>query len=75
MALPDFARILRASNIRVGDFRARGAPAILIGVSAVVLSAGTVRVLALAAPSLTDVLREATKLAAVVRGDQRRLTP
>jgi len=40
MKLPNFARILRASNVRYGDFRARGVPAILIGVSAVVLAAG-----------------------------------
>ena len=62
MAVPDFARILRASNLRFGAFRARGVPAILLGVSAIVLTAGTVRALAAAAPSLAEVVRETTKL-------------
>ena len=76
MPLPDFARILRASNIRYGDFRARGVPAILLGVSAIVVAAGSVRALAAAAPSLAEALREATKLVDAVRsdrGEQRRL--
>jgi hypothetical protein len=75
MARFDPARILRASSIRIGDVRVRGVPAILLGISAIVVSAGTVRALALAAPSLADALREATKLADVMRSDrdQRRL--
>ncbi|MDB5041223.1 MAG: hypothetical protein JWN27_1949 [Candidatus Eremiobacteraeota bacterium] len=73
MKLPNFARILRASNVRYGDFRARGVPAILIGVSAVVLAAGTVRALKSAAPSLAEVVRETTKLVEAARTDQRRL--
>ena len=76
MARFDPARILRASSIRVGDVRVRGVPAILLGVSAIVISAGTVRALARAAPSLAEALREATKLVDAVRsdrGDQRRL--
>jgi len=76
MARFDPARILRASQIRFGDVRVRGVPAILLGVSAIVVSAGTVRALARAAPSLAEALREATKLVDAVRsdrGDQRRL--
>ncbi|HEV3087578.1 MAG TPA: hypothetical protein VGX96_10180 [Candidatus Elarobacter sp.] len=76
MAVPDFARILRASQIRVGKIRVRGVPAILLGVSAIVAVAGTARALAIAAPSLGEALREATKLVDAVRtdrGDQRRL--
>ena len=76
MAAPDFARILRASQIRVGKVRVRGVPAILLGVSAVVAVAGTARALAIAAPSLGEALREATKLVEAIRsdrGDQRRL--
>jgi len=75
MAAPDFARILRASNLRFGGFRARGVPAILLGFSAIVLAAGTVRALAAAAPTLAESIREATKLAEALRSDQRRLTP
>lgn len=73
----DPARVLRASTFRYGKFRARGVPAILFGVSAVVLSAGTVRALAAAAPSLAEVVRETTKLVLAARGDrdeQRRLS-
>jgi hypothetical protein len=73
MAVPDFARILRASQIRYGGFRARGVPAILLGVGAVVLTAGTVNALALAAPSLAEALREATKLVDAMRADRPRL--
>jgi len=76
MAPFDPTRILRASSIRFGDVRVRGVPAILLGVSAIVVSAGTVRALARAAPSLAEALREATKLVDAVRsdrGDQRRL--
>jgi hypothetical protein len=74
MPTPDLARILRASSIRYGDFRARGLPAILLGASAVVLASGTVRALAAAAPSLADALREATKLVDAMRSDRPRLT-
>jgi hypothetical protein len=73
MTFPDFARILRASQIRYGGFRARGVPAILLGVSAVVATAGTVKALAIAAPSLAEALREATKLVDAVRTDRPRL--
>jgi hypothetical protein len=73
MKLPDYARILRASSLRYGNFRARGVPAILIGASAIVLAAGTVRALKTAAPSLAEVVRETTKLVEAARSDQRRL--
>jgi hypothetical protein len=73
MAAPDFARILRASQIRYRGFRARGVPSILIGVSGIVLTAGTVRALAVAAPSLAEALREATKLVDAMRSDRPRL--
>jgi hypothetical protein len=78
MARFDPARILRASHIHVGKkIRVRGVPAILLGVSAIVAVAGTSRALRAAAPALPEVLREATKLAGAIRGDnaeQRRLT-
>jgi hypothetical protein len=73
MAVPDFARILRASQIHYRGFRARGVPAILLGVSAIVLTAGSVRALAVAAPSLAEALREATKLVDAMRSDRPRL--
>jgi len=76
MARPDLAPVLRASVLRFGKLRARGVPAILLGASAIVIAAGTVRALKAAAPSLADSLREATKLVEALRSDrdQRRLT-
>lgn len=71
----DLPAILRASAVRYGGFRARGVPAIMLGVSAVVLAAGTVRALAVAAPSLADTLREAKSLADALRGERPRLNP
>ena len=77
MAAFDPARILRASHIHIGKkIRVRGVPSILLGVSAIVLTAGAMRALRTAAPSLPEALREATKLVDAVRGDrgeQRRL--
>jgi hypothetical protein len=75
MAVFDPARILRASTIRFGDVRARGVPAILLGVSAVITAAGTVRALRAAAPSLPEVLREAKQLVDALRADRPRLRP
>jgi hypothetical protein len=78
MAAFDPARILRASQIKAGPLRVRGVPAILLGVSSIVISAGAMRALRAAAPSLVDVLREATRLVDAVRidrNDPRRLSP
>ena len=76
MALPDFARILRASNIRIGGLRARGVPAILLGASAIVLAAGSMRALRAASPNLADALREAKNLVDALREERpRRLNP
>ncbi|HTJ25047.1 MAG TPA: hypothetical protein VMA36_02680 [Candidatus Limnocylindria bacterium] len=75
MAAFDPARILRASSVRFGSLRVRGVPAILLGVSSVVLAAGTVRALGIAAPSLPEVLREAKLLIEANRADRPRLKP
>lgn len=75
MAAFDPARILRASSIRYGDFRARGVPAILLGAGAIVVAVGSMRALRAAAPALGDVLREATKLVDAMRTDRPRLKP
>jgi len=65
----DLARMLRASNIRIGKkITVRGVPAILLGVSSVVAVAGVARAMRAAAPSLPEALREATKLVGALRG-------
>ena len=75
MALRDLATVLRASALRYGPFRARGVPAILLGASAIVLTAGTVRALAAATPSLAETLREAKGLVEALRGGDRKQLP
>jgi hypothetical protein len=55
----DPVALLRASRIRVGRVRARGVPAILIGVSCVVVAVGVARAVQTAAPALPDAFREA----------------
>ena len=55
--------VMRASRIRVGrTMRAQGVPAILIGVSCVVVAAGVSRALLTAAPALPDAFREGRNL-------------
>jgi hypothetical protein len=71
----DPARILRASRIRVGSFRATGAPAIFLGVAAVILTAGIARSLATLAPLLPETLRETKNLIETTKRDGRLLTP
>jgi len=54
---------LKASRIRVGkSLRAQGVPAILMGVSCVVLAAGVSRAIQTAAPALPDAFREGRNL-------------
>jgi hypothetical protein len=54
----DPARVLRASRLRVGRFRAVGVPAILIGVAGIILAAGVSRSMGTVAPMLPETLRE-----------------
>ena len=76
MPLPDFARILRASQLRYGGFRARGVPAILLGVSDDRRSPpGPSRALAAPRRRWPKSLREATKLVAGAAHRPRRHAP
>jgi len=58
----DPARTLRVSKIRIGNLRAQGIPAILIGAAAIVLAAGAMRALKAGAPTLPDTIRELRQL-------------
>ncbi len=62
LAKLDPAKALRASKLRLGTLRAQGVPAILLGVAAVVLAAGSMRALAAGAPNLPDTIREMRQL-------------
>jgi hypothetical protein len=70
----DPARVLRASRLRVGRVRASGVPAILFGVSTVILAAGISRSLGALAPMLPETIRELKGLVET-RRDARPLKP
>ncbi len=71
----DAARMLRASKVRVGTLRASGVPAILLGVSTVIMAIGAARSLAALAPMLPETLRETKSLIETTKRDARLLTP
>ena len=71
----DPVRILRASKLRVGTFRAQGPPAILLSVAAVVMAFGAARSLMVATPALPETLREAKNLLESTRREPRPLQP
>jgi hypothetical protein len=59
----DPVAVLKASRFRVGRVvRAQGVPAILMGVSTVVLAAGVAKALENAAPALPNAFREGRNL-------------
>ena len=70
----DPARVLRASRLRIGNVRAMGVPAILIGVAGVILAAGVSRSLRTIAPTFPETLREMKSLFDA-RRDARPLQP
>ena len=70
----DAARVLRASRVRIGSLRASGAPAILLGVSSVILAVGVARSLAALAPMLPEALRETKSLIETTKREGRLLT-
>jgi hypothetical protein len=67
------AKALRASKIEFRGLRARGVPAILLGVGAIVLAAGASRALVAGAPALPETLRELRGLLESRRDDKRQL--
>ncbi len=54
----DLTKALRVSKLRLGNLRAQGLPAILLGVAGVVMAAGAMRALAAGAPTLPETIRE-----------------
>jgi len=69
----DFAKILRASKLRIGSVRAQGVPAILLGSAAIVLAAGSMRALIQGAPALPESLRELRQLLDSTRSAPKKL--
>jgi hypothetical protein len=69
------ARMSRSYTIEFGPVRATGVPAILIGVTGIVLASGVTALLSRAGGRLPETLHEAKGLAQTLRGDRPRLNP
>lgn len=67
------ARIQRTFSLEIGPLRATGLPAILIGVTGIVLASGVTAALAKSATRLPETLSEARGLAEALSGGSRRL--
>jgi hypothetical protein len=68
-------RVQGTFQVEFGPIRASGVPAILIGVSGIIVASGVAAVLAKNAERLPETLREARGLAETLRGDRPRLNP
>ncbi len=64
------ARVTKTFSLEAGPLRATGVPAVLIGVTGIVLAAGTANALAHHAERLPETLREARALAQTLRADK-----
>lgn len=69
------ARVQRTFEIRIGPIHARGVPAILVGVTGVVVGSGIAAMLSRAAERLPETLREARGLAESIRANRSHLNP
>jgi hypothetical protein len=69
------ARVGKTFEIHVGPIHARGVPAILVGVTGIVIAGGIAGALVRSAPMLPETFREANGLAKTLRGEQQRLIP
>ncbi|MBV8602527.1 MAG: hypothetical protein JO359_13265 [Candidatus Eremiobacteraeota bacterium] len=65
----DLSRVTKTFRLEIGPLRARGVPAILLGVSTVIAAGGFARLLAQNPTALTETIREATRFIASVRGE------
>lgn len=72
-ALKALARVTRTFSIEAGPFRAKGVPAVLVGVTGIVVAAGIANALIKSSDRLPETLREARELAQLVRGDVPKL--
>ncbi len=71
--LRGIARLQKTFTIQIGPLRATGVPAILIGVSGVVLASGITHALGQSANRLPETLGEARGLAEAISGGSPRL--
>ncbi|HEY2476491.1 MAG TPA: hypothetical protein VGI19_17055 [Candidatus Cybelea sp.] len=71
--LRGFARIQRSFTLEVGPLRATGVPAILLGVTGIILASGVTTALAKSADRLPETLGEARNLADSLNSGKPRL--
>ena len=71
--LRGLARVQKTFTIEIGPLRATGVPAILVGVTGIVLASGITAALAKGAPRLPETLGEARGLAEALGGGSPRL--
>jgi len=71
--LRGLARVQKTFTIEIGPLRATGVPAILMGVTGIVLASGITAALAKGAPRLPETLGEARGLAEALTGNAPRL--
>jgi hypothetical protein len=69
------ARVQATFEIQIGPIHARGVPAILIGVTGIVVASGVTVMLAKTAERLPETLREARGLTDSIRGHRPPLNP
>lgn len=67
------ARVQKSFTIEIGPLRASGVPAILVGVTGIVLASGITAALAKSAPRLPETLGEARGLAEALNARAPRL--
>jgi hypothetical protein len=67
------AKVTKTFSLEVGPLRATGVPAVLVGVTGLVLAAGVARSLMQNADHLPETLREARSLALAMRPDVPKL--
>jgi hypothetical protein len=67
------ARVQRSFRLEIGPLRASGIPAVLVGVSGIVLASGVTAALAKGATRLPETLGEARGLAEALNARQPRL--
>jgi hypothetical protein len=70
----DLARVTKTFRLEIGPLKARGVPAVLLGVSGVIAATGFARLLAEKPAALSETIREATRFLGVLRGEPRQLT-
>ncbi len=71
--LKGLSRLTKTFTIEIGPLRATGVPAVMVGMTGIVLAAGAVKALADHSERLPETLREARALAQTLRPEPQKL--